>query len=120
IGERWGNDRTRLRSSSNTEDLPNFTGAGLYTSVAVHLDEPGEIEAGIREVWASLWNSRAYDERRFAGIDPTNIAMAVLVHPAYRSEEANGVAVTRNVLDLSRGDVYYFNVQVGEAAVTNP
>lgn len=120
VEERWGNERIRLRSSSNTEDLPNFTGAGLYTSVAAHLDEPGEIENGIREVWASLWNSRAYDERRFAGIDPTNIAMGILVHPAYPSEEANGVAVTRNVLDLSRGDVYYFNVQAGEAAVTNP
>jgi hypothetical protein len=120
VEERWGNERIRLRSSSNTEDLPNFTGAGLYTSIAAHLDEPGEIEDGIRTVWASLWNSRAYDERRFAGIDPTNIAMGVLVHPAYPSEEANGVAVTRNVLDLSRGDVYYFNVQAGEAAVTNP
>lgn len=120
VSERWGNERIRLRSSSNTEDLPNFTGAGLYTSVAAHLDEAGEIEDGIREVWASLWNSRAYDERRFAGIDPTNIAMGILVHPAYPSEEANGVAVTRNVLDLSRGDVYYFNVQAGEASVTNP
>lgn len=120
VSERWGNERIRLRSSSNTEDLPNFTGAGLYTSVAANHDDAGEIEDGIREVWASLWNPRAYDERRFAGIDPTNIAMGVLVHPAYPSEEANGVAVTRNVLDLSRGDVYYFNVQAGEAAVTNP
>lgn len=120
VSERWGNERIRLRSSSNTEDLPNFTGAGLYTSVAANLDDAGEIEDGIRTVWASLWNARAYDERRFAGIDPTNIAMGVLVHPAYPSEEANGVAVTRNVLDLSRGDVYYFNVQAGEASVTNP
>lgn len=118
---RWGNERIRFRSSSNTEDLPNFTGAGLYTSVAAYLDdEEDTIENGLREVWASLWNSRAYDERRFAGIDETNIAMGVLVHPAYPSEEANGVAVTRNVLDLTRGDVYYFNVQAGEASVTNP
>jgi hypothetical protein len=74
----------------------------------------------MRIVWASLWNPRAYDERRFGGIDETNIAMGVLVHPAYQSEETNGVAVSRNVLDLSRGDVYYFNAQAGEASVTNP
>jgi hypothetical protein len=121
VEARWGSERIRLRSSSNTEDLPNFTGAGLYTSVAAYAnDKQGTLEDGIREVWASLWNPRAYDERRFAGIDETNIAMGVLVHPAYQSEEANGVAVSRNVLDLTRGDVYYFNVQAGEASVTNP
>lgn len=121
VAERWGNERIRLRSSSNTEDLPNFTGAGLYTSVAAYLDdEEDNVENGVREVWASLWNPRAYDERRFAGIDETNIAMGVMVHPAYPSEEANGVALSRSVLDLSRGDVYYFNAQAGEASVTNP
>src|SRR5690606_23546344 len=83
-------------------------------------DQQGTLEDGIREVWASLWNPRAYDERRFAGIDETNIAMGVLVHPAYQSEEANGVAVSRNVLDLTRGDVYYLIVQAGDASVTSP
>lgn len=121
VAERWGNERIRLRSSSNTEDLPNFTGAGLYTSAAAYLDdEEDTVERGVKDVWASLWNPRAYDERRFAGIDETNIAMGVLVHPAYPSEEANGVALSRSVLDLSRGDVYYFNAQAGEASVTNP
>jgi hypothetical protein len=121
VFDRWGNDRVRLRSSSNTEDLPNFTGAGLYTSVAAYwADNDAGIEDGIRIVWASLWNARAYDERRFAGIAPDNIGMGVMVHPAYQSEEANGVVLTRDVTDLSRGDVYYINAQAGEASVTNP
>jgi hypothetical protein len=46
--------------------------------------------------------------------------MGVLVHPASLSEEANGVAVSRNILDPNRGDIYYVNVQAGEASVTNP
>ncbi len=121
VFDRWGNERVRLRSSSNTEDLPNFTGAGLYTSVPAYWgDDDANIEDGLRTVWASLWNPRAYDERRFAGIDAANIGMGVLVHPAYQSEEANGVVLTRDVTDLSRGDIYYINAQAGEASVTNP
>jgi len=46
--------------------------------------------------------------------------MAVLVHPAYKSERANGVAISRDALQPTRADRYYFNAQVGEALVTNP
>lgn len=121
VAERFGNERVRFRSSSNTEDLPTFNGAGLYTSVSAELGDPDrKIEDAIRIVWASLWNDRAYDERRYANIDDEKIAMGVLVHPAQLSEEANGVAVSRNILDPNRGDIYYINVQAGEASVTNP
>ncbi len=121
VRERFGNRRVRFRSSSNTEDLPNFNGAGLYTSVSAELDDPERrVDDALRTVWASLWNLRAYDERAFANIDDESIAMGVLVHPASLSEEANGVAVSRNVLDPDRGDIYYINAQAGEASVTNP
>ena len=30
------------------------------------------------------------------------------------------MAVGRNVLDVTRTDQYYFNIQAGEASVTNP
>lgn len=119
--ERFGNKRVRFRSSSNTEDLPTFNGAGLYTSISAELDqEDRRVDDAIRTVWASLWNPRAYDERRYSNIDDENIAMGVLVHLAELSEEANGVAVSRNVLEPNRGDIYYINVQAGEASVTNP
>lgn len=121
VDERFGNTRVRFRSSSNTEDLPSFNGAGLYTSISAELDQPDRrVDDALRTVWASLWNGRAYDERRYANIDDTDIAMGVLVHPASLSEEANGVAVSRNILDPNRGDIYYINVQAGEASVTNP
>jgi hypothetical protein len=118
---RYGNERTRFRSSSNTEDLPNFNGAGLYTSISAELGDPERTVAdAMRTVWASLWSERAYDERSFARIDRGTLGMGILVHPASLSERGNGVGVSRNVLEPTRGDQYYVNAQVGEASVTNP
>jgi hypothetical protein len=67
-----------------------------------------------------LYNARAYDERSYARIDDSSVAMGILVHPAFLAEQSNGVAVSRNILDPTRGDIYYLNAQTGEASVTNP
>jgi len=71
-------------------------------------------------VWSSLWNHRAFEERERGHIDQQAVAMGILVHAAFRSELANGIGISRNVLDLTRNDIYYFNVQIGEAGVANP
>lgn len=114
-------ERVRFRSSSNTEDLADFNGAGLYTSISAELDDPDRsISTALHTVWASLWNTRAYDEREYANIDHSQAAMGVLCHGAYLSEKANGVAISRDIFDPIRADQYYVNVQIGEAAVTNP
>jgi len=108
----------RCRSSTNNEDLPSFNGAGLYDSYTHHPDE-GHIAKSIKQVWASLWTYRAFEERDFYRVDHFQTAMGVLVHPNYENEKANGVAVTKNIYDANwRG--YYVNVQVGEDLVTNP
>jgi hypothetical protein len=122
ISENWPGRATRLRSSSNTEDLPSFNGAGLYQSTGIEASDPPEALAdGLRLVWASLYDLRAYDEREYYRVDQSQVAMAVLMHPAFHSERVNGVGISRNVLDPgSAGGEYYFNVQVGEALVTNP
>lgn len=121
IEARFGNQRVRLRSSSNAEDLPGFTGAGLYQSESAELDdESRSVEDALVKVWASLMSARAYDERQLALIDHNAVSMGVLVHEAFLNERANGVAVSRNVLDPIRGDIYYANAQTGEASVTNP
>jgi hypothetical protein len=121
IGERCPGVPLRFRSSSNTEDLAGFNGAGLYTSVGLDPDEvPGKVEDAIRTVWASLYTTRAYDERTYYNVEQSAVTMGVLVHPAFESERVNGVAVSRDVLDPTRGDRYYINAQVGEALVTNP
>ncbi|XXX77395.1 PEP/pyruvate-binding domain-containing protein [Sorangium sp. So ce134] len=118
---RFGGERVRLRSSSNTEDLATFNGAGLHTSTSGDLDaESSSIEDALRTVWSSLWNTRAYDEREFGHVEQARAAMAVLVHQAWQSERAQGVAISRNALDATRDSQYYINAQIGEASVTNP
>ena len=121
VSARFGNARVRFRSSSNTEDLPDFNGAGLHTSISGELDDPDRpVPDALRTVWASLWNARAYDERSNAGIRNDTAAMGILVHPATLGEGANGVGVSRNILEPIRGDQFYVNAQLGEASVTNP
>ncbi|MCB9765165.1 MAG: hypothetical protein H6739_35655 [Alphaproteobacteria bacterium] len=118
----FGRAKMRFRSSTNAEDLGNFTGAGLYTSKSGEWDADGEdITDAIKDVWASVWNPRAWEEREYWGIAHTDVGMAMLSNPAYDLEWANGVAVTGNVFDTSGLEpAFYINVQRGEASVVLP
>ena len=114
-----GNDPVRLRSSTNAEDLEDFSGAGLYRSVTAYASGSDSASSQIRKVWASVWNYSAFEERELWNIDHKSVKMGVLVHQSFPDENANGVLITQNISDPT---VYghYVNVQLGEVSVTNP
>ena len=133
--------RARFRSSSNVDDALEFNGAGLYDSLSVcaadelDLDDAGPshcdserpdergIARGLKRVWASLWNFRAYEERAFFQVAQNVVAMGILVNRAFVGERANGVAFTGNPNNPSdRSDVvrYVVNAQLGEEPVVSP
>jgi pyruvate,water dikinase len=99
--------KLKLRSSSNSEDLPNFNGAGLYDSYAYKPSKDGKeksrdkkiaaLKDTLRKTWASVWNLRAYEERAFFKIPHGDVKMGIQVNPAFGNEGGSGVVVTKNV-----------------------
>ena len=138
LGEVFGSPAVmvRFRSSSNAEDTLGFNGAGLYSSTSVcpaddtdgddlgpsrcDLDQPRErgICRGLKRVWASLWNAKAYEERDWYRIDHRQVAMGILVDTRIKGELANIVAFTGN--PVLPGDARYLvNAQLGELDVVS-
>ena len=115
----YGEAGVRLRSSTNSEDLSDFNGAGLYKSVKATAREKDLPSDEIRKVWASVWSFKVFEERALWNIDHMSVQMAVAVHEAFPDEVANGVIITQNIADYSIAGIYA-NIQVGETSITNP
>ncbi|HEY8946631.1 MAG TPA: PEP/pyruvate-binding domain-containing protein, partial [Polyangiaceae bacterium] len=115
----FGPARIKIRSSTNTEDLPGFSGAGLYNSHRAYATGSEAASRVVTKVFASTWSFRAFEERSFWNIDHGSVRMGCVLNEAFSDELANGVLVTQNVANPS---IYgmYVNVQVGEESVTNP
>ena len=100
------------RSSTNSEDLPNFNGAGLYTSTP-NLRTDEQLIEGIKTVWASVWNFEAYEARERAGIDHMKIYMAVLIQEGINSE-SSGVMITTDPFNKAeRNPAIYISAKRG-------
>ena len=100
-----------VRSSSNSEDLPNFSGAGLYTTVPNVRGEQQLIDA-IKKVWASLWNFEAYEARERASVDHSKIFMAVLLQEGINSE-SSGVMISTDPFDNENTGAIYISAKRG-------
>ena len=105
------NDRQGVfvRSDTNVEDLPGFTGAGLNLTVPNVVGYDAILQA-IRDVWASPFTDRAYSWRQAHMNKPEYVFPAVVVQRAFASEKS-GVLVTT---DVERGDGGQLTVAVNE------
>ncbi len=84
-----------VRSSTNAEDLKGFNGAGLYDTVP-NVKDKKALEAAIKQVWASVWNLRAVEERAHFGIPHEQVYPAVLIQTAVNARAA-GVLLTTDI-----------------------
>ncbi|MBA2341711.1 MAG: PEP/pyruvate-binding domain-containing protein [Pyrinomonadaceae bacterium] len=100
-----------VRSSSNTEDLPNFNGAGLYNTVPNVRADEALIDA-IKNVWSSLWNFEAYEARERAGVDHSKVYMAVLIQEGINADAA-GVMITTDPYDKENRTSVYISAKRG-------
>jgi hypothetical protein len=113
--ERWktqlGGKPVFVRSSSNSEDLPNFSGAGLYSSVANVIDENKLIDA-VKHVWASLWKFEAYEARVRNYVSQTDVYMSVLIQLGVDMDRG-GVMITRDPFDEKNRNMVYISSVCG-------
>src|SRR5437879_78195 len=116
----FGTKGVFARSSTNSEDLPNFNGAGLYSTMPNVRGDEQLIEA-IKFVWASVWNFEAYEARERAGVDHLKIFMAVLIQEGINSE-SSGVMITTDPFDReNKGSIYISAKQgLGSKVVEGP
>jgi phosphoenolpyruvate synthase/pyruvate phosphate dikinase len=99
-----------VRSSTNAEDLPGFSGAGLYTTVPnVKGDEA--LLTAVKTVWASIWNDGAYAARQEAGMSHF-VYPGVLVQLGMNADAA-GVLVTTNPFNKADRSAVYVNAKRG-------
>ena len=97
-----------VRSSSNAEDLENFSAAGIYESYN-HQTSAENIFNSIKEVWASLVSPRSVRLRQEVGISLDDCWMGVIIQEEMPAK-AGGVLVTSNPLNPKDFRNVYINV----------
>jgi len=112
MAETFGPDGTYgvfVRSDTNVEDLPGFTGAGLNLTVANVVGFDHVLEA-ISRVWASPFTERAYRWRQAYMETPEHVYVSVLLLKSVPSEKS-GVMVTA---DIDSGQPGWLTIAVNE------
>ncbi|TQM45058.1 PEP/pyruvate-binding domain-containing protein [Pseudonocardia cypriaca] len=87
-----GEPAVAVRSSATAEDLPGASFAGQQDTFLDVRGADAVVDA-VRRCWASLWTARAIEYRRREGIDPADVALAVVVQELVDADAA-GVLFT--------------------------
>jgi hypothetical protein len=98
-----------VRSDTNVEDLPGFTGAGLNLTVANVVGFENILKA-ISRVWASPFTARAYHWRQAYMHNPEHVYASVLLQKAVPADKS-GVMVTA---DVDSGQMDWLTIAVNE------
>ena len=112
MADTFGEDGTYgvfVRSDTNVEDLPGFTGAGLNLTVA-NVVGFNDVAAAISRVWASPFTARAFAWRQAHMDQPEHVYPAVLLLRSVPAEKS-GVLVTQ---DIDTGQSGWLSVAVNE------
>jgi hypothetical protein len=96
-----------VRSDTNVEDLPGFTGAGLNKTIP-NVVGFENVVAAIPRVWASPFSKRAFAWRQSHMDTPQHVYTSVLLLRSVPSEKS-GVMVTR---DIETGEQGWLSVAV--------
>ena len=102
-------DGVFVRSDTNVEDLPGFSGAGLNRTVPNVIGFEA-ILAAIREVWASPFTERAFAWRQARMTDPEQVYPSVLLQATVPVDKS-GVLVS---VDLDNGDRDWLSIATSE------
>ncbi len=111
--------RWAVRSSATNEDAGQTSFAGLYrTRLGVALEE---IEAAVKDLWASVWHERVVEYMLERGSDRTAPAMAVVIQPTLAAL-VSGVAysihpVTGRATDVAINAVFGLAVPLVDGLV---
>jgi hypothetical protein len=98
-----------VRSDTNVEDLPGFTGAGLNLTVP-NVVGSDNIIAAVSRVWASPFSARAFAWRQSHMRRPEHVYPAVLLLQSVPADKS-GVLVS---IDVDTGDPSWLSVAVNE------
>ena len=98
-----------VRSDTNVEDLPGFTGAGLNLTLPNIVGVDNLVKA-IPKVWASPFTARAFAWRQSLMDRPEHVYPAVLLLQSVASDKS-GVMITQ---DIDTGDKEILSVAVNE------
>jgi len=98
-----------VRSDTNVEDLPGFTGAGLNLTVP-HVVGFNNVLKAVSEVWASPFSERAFAWRQSHMTEPQHVYPAVLLMKSVGVDKS-GVLVTQ---DIDTGSREWLSVAINE------